>query len=381
MRTVQPSIVIGAYTWDQDRLPRDEFQIRMDALHRAMDANSWKAVLIYGDAAEHAALAYFSNFTPRLRWGLALLPRHGDPRLIVAMSSRDLPAMRLMTWIDDVHSEANLKNALDSWFARFGGSEPIDIGAAGLDMMRPRPFAALENSLGNRFRLHPADAAVAASRTARPRALSLVRTASELVRTAAETFVKSWRSGMGIEAAALEAERTARLWAAQDVRILTSLDDGRTFSPFRGSLEKHGMVLAAYLAVKHLGYWGDSFVSSSNGTGDLQRHTEAALTALLNTARPGVTAGALHRRAIDALKPYSLHPVLGESVGNRIGLSLDEGGTLTRDGDTVLAPGDVYTLHVGAHDFATSGAFASAMIAVTESGHELLHRSTDAHSL
>ena len=37
---------------DQDRLPRDEFQIRMDALYRAMDANGWKAVLIYGDAAE-----------------------------------------------------------------------------------------------------------------------------------------------------------------------------------------------------------------------------------------------------------------------------------------------------------------------------------------
>jgi hypothetical protein len=186
---------------------------------------------------------------------------------------------------------------------------------------------------------------------------------------------------MGIEAAALEAERTARLRAAQDVRILTSLDEGRTFSPFRGSPEKTGKVLAAYLAVKHLGYWADSFVSSSNGVGDLQRHTEAALTALLNGARPGVTAGALYRRATDALKPYSLHPVLGGSVGNRIGLSLEEGGSLSRDGDAVLAPGDVYTLHVGAYDFASSGAFASAMIAVTKSGHDLLHRFPGARSL
>ena len=90
MRTVQPSIVIGSYSWDQDRLPRDEFQIRMDALSRAMDANGWQAVLIYGDAAEHAALAYFTNFTPRLRWGMALLPRQGEPRLIAAMSPRDI---------------------------------------------------------------------------------------------------------------------------------------------------------------------------------------------------------------------------------------------------------------------------------------------------
>ena len=51
MRTVHPSIIIGSYTWDQDRLPRDEFQIRTKALHDVMDANGWKAVLIYGDAA------------------------------------------------------------------------------------------------------------------------------------------------------------------------------------------------------------------------------------------------------------------------------------------------------------------------------------------
>ena len=68
MRTVHPSIVIGSYVWDQDRVPRDEFQIRIDALNHAMDANGWKAVLIYGDAAEHSLLGYFSNFTPRLRF-------------------------------------------------------------------------------------------------------------------------------------------------------------------------------------------------------------------------------------------------------------------------------------------------------------------------
>jgi hypothetical protein len=375
MRTVQPSIVIGSYTWDQDRLPRDDFQIRIDALHRAMDANGWKAAFIYGDAAEHAALAYFSNFTPRLRWAMGLFPRQGDPRLIAAMSPRDLPATRLMTWIEDVHSEANFNNALESWLARFTSNEPIDIGGAALDLMRPPLFQRLEKSLGNRFRLHAADTAIAACRTARPRALSLIRTASELVRTTADAFVKSWRGGMGIEAAAIEAERSARLRAAQDVRMLTSLDGGRTFSPFCGSFEKTGKTLAAYVAVKHMGYWADTFVSAGNGTPAVQRRTDAALDALLRAVRPGITATALFGHATDALKPYSLHPVLSGSVGNRIGLSLEEGGSLTRDGHDVLALGDVYTLHVGAHDSAEGGAFASAMIAATNKGYDLLHRS------
>ena len=128
-----------------------------------MDANGWQAVLIYGDSAEHAALAYFSNFTPRLRWGTALFPRRGDPRLILAMSPRDLPAMRLMTWIDDVHSDANWQSAFNPWLGKLAGGEPIDIGGAGLDQMRPALFQSLENSLDNRFRLHEADAAIAAA--------------------------------------------------------------------------------------------------------------------------------------------------------------------------------------------------------------------------
>jgi hypothetical protein len=75
------------------------------------------------------------------------------------------------------------------------------------------------------------------------------------------------------------------------------------------------------------------------------------------------------------LKPYALHPVLSGSVGNRIGYSQDEGGHLTCDSPDMLRIGDTFSLHVGAHD-AGGGAFASAMIAITPKGYDLLHRST-----
>src|SRR5262244_3194346 len=193
MRTVQPCIIIGSYVWDQDRVPRDEFQIRIGALNRLMDANGWKAVLVYGDAAEHSALAWFSGFTTRLRWGMALIPREGEPRLLISMSSRDVPAMKLMTWIPDVMSGWNWESAFDPWLARFGGDGPIEIGGVGLDLMRPPLAASLRKSLGNRFRLHAADDAVAAVRTMRPRELSQIRVASRLVQTAAAAIVEPWR--------------------------------------------------------------------------------------------------------------------------------------------------------------------------------------------
>ena len=134
MRTVQPCIIIGSYVWDQDRVPRDEFQIRIRALNRLMDANGWKAVLVYGDAAEHSALAWFTAFTTRLRWGMALIPREGEPRLLISMSSRDVPAMKLMTWIADVVSGWNWESAFDPWLARIASEGPIDIGSIGFEL-------------------------------------------------------------------------------------------------------------------------------------------------------------------------------------------------------------------------------------------------------
>ena len=188
MRTVQPCIIIGSYVWDQDRVPRDEFQIRIGALNQLMDANGWKAVLVYGDAAEHSALAWFSGFTTRLRWGMALIPREGEPRLLISMSSRDVPAMKLMTWIPDVHSGWNWESAFDPWLAKITGEGPI--GSVGFELMRPPLFASLQTSLGNRFSLQAADEAVAGVRTTRPRELSQIRAASRLVQAAGAAFVE-----------------------------------------------------------------------------------------------------------------------------------------------------------------------------------------------
>src|SRR6202047_4719702 len=117
-----------------------------------MDAQRYKAMLVYGDACEHSELAYFTNFIPRHRWGLALLPRQGDARLLVSMSSRDMPAQRLMTWIPDVMSAWTWESAFDPWLAGLGADAPRNIGTVRFDLMRPPLMASIEKSLGNRFR-------------------------------------------------------------------------------------------------------------------------------------------------------------------------------------------------------------------------------------
>jgi Xaa-Pro aminopeptidase len=374
MRTVQPCIIIGSYVWDQDRVPRDEFQIRIGALNQLMDANGWKAVLVYGDAAEHSALAWFSGYTTRLRWGMALIPREGEPRLLISMSSRDVPAMKLMTWIPDVVSGWNWDSAFDPWLAKINGDGAI--GSVGFELMRPPLFASLQKSLGNRFSLQAADEAVAGARTTRPRELSQIRAASRLVQAAGAAFVEPWRLGKGIETAALAAERTARMLAAQDVRTLVSFDGGRTLAPFRGAFEPQADKLsgmAGYIAVKHGGYWADLFVTGARRASEIEGRAQAALRVLLELAKPGASAAELYAKAIAALAPYSLHPVLSGSVGRRIGLSLNEGGEIRSDSRQSLKPGEVYSLAIGGYDPQAGGALTSAMVAITPTGSDLLH--------
>jgi Xaa-Pro aminopeptidase len=380
MRTVQPSTMIGAYGWEQDRVPRDEFQIRLRALHGVMDAKGCGAILVYGDAREHSQLAYFTNFIPRHRWALALLPRQGEARMLVSMSSRDMPAMRLMTWIPDVMSAWTWESVFDPWLANLGLDAAADIGTVRFDLMRPPLMASLERSLGNRFRMIAADTEVQALRSMRPRELSLIRDACTVAQAGAAAFVQAWRDGAGVEAAALAGERSARGMAAQDVRTLVSFDGGRTLAPFRGAFEpkSRSTPLLGYIAVKHRGYWAESFVCASDQKSDIRQRAQAGLAAALRCAVPGIGAADLHAQAMQPLGEHAPHPVLGGSIGRRIGISANEGSELRGNARHALEAGDVYALHVGTSDPQAGGAVASAMVAITHGGCEVLLRSPDA---
>jgi Xaa-Pro aminopeptidase len=374
MKTMQPCVTIGSYTWAQDRLPADEFSLRLDERH------GFLAVLAYGDVREHAALAYLSNFIPRVRWGMALLPESGDARLLCAMSTRDLPAMRGLTFIADVRSGMGPEwdKAFDPWFERFGAQAAQQLGTLGFDLMAPVLHDAVRRSLGERFVLQRADDLVAVPpQRKRPRELTLLQASCALLRDAARVFADSWRDSGEPETAALAAERAARSRAAQDVRTLISLDGGRTLSPYRGRFEKTAGPLVGYLAVKLMGYWADLFVTLEDGApkNPTRRRADAALDALIAAMRPGARAGDLHAKALAALAPSPLHPALGGSVGHGIGLSLHAAPELRGAADALLAEDGVYSLQVGIADANAGNVLLSAMVRNAKNGAEVLLRS------
>jgi Xaa-Pro aminopeptidase len=379
MRTVQPCVTIGSYVWAQDRLPYDEFTLRLDDARAVMDRRGWVGILAYGDVREHGGLAYLSNFIPRVRWGLALLPRAGDARLLCAMSTRDLPAMRTLTWIADVQSGMGPEWAkqFDPWFARFAGEQAQKLGTVGFDIMAPVLRQQVEKSLGARFSLQRADDLLdVPSPRKRPRELTMLRASCQAVEAAAKIFAESWRTYHAPETAALDAERFARSRGAQDVRTLVSLDGGRTLVPFQGKFEKCDGPLIGYIVVKVLGYWADMFVTVGNAPASAaERAAASALGALIASVRPGVPASDVHTKAVAALAPYKLHPVLGGSVGHGIGLSLHEGEEFTAAADATLMEDGVYALQAGVAEANAGHAVASAIVRITAKGADVLVRS------
>ena len=367
MLTVHPSIMLGSYLWDEDLVPSDEFDLRMAPLKAAMTERGLAAMLVYGDAREHQALAYFTNFIPRMRWAMALFPAKGAPLLLASMSSRDMPAMRTMTWVPDVKSGWEWK-----WFEEFAAKlgDSGRIGSVGLELMTPLLFNQLEKTLSGHFSLVCCDDVADAARLMqRPREIAIIRKASEIARAASDVISAHWSSGDDLETAALVGERVARSLAVQDVRTLVSRDGGRTLEPYAARFADRPEKLLAYVAVKYLGYWAESFVSAG-ASRDARDGASRALEALIDGLRADAPVGPLFRRVADLAGTQ--HAALQESFGHRIGLSPHEGRTIKAASMDRIVPGTTYALRVGSPD----GAIASAMVVVKADGkHEILLRS------
>jgi Xaa-Pro aminopeptidase len=342
MRTMHPVLVLGSYRWDQEWLPLDEFEERLRAVRAVMAARSWSGLIVHGNSEESALLTYLTNFYPRLRWTLALVPAKGDIRLLVAGATRDLPAAAMLTWVKDVGWYGNVDKALPEWIGALGPNPRIAL--AGLGSMRP----AVHEKVTAHCKPEDADGALLPLlRRKRPRERQMLRQSAKIL---AETVAALEQDGL------IAAERRARAGQAQAIRMLFSLDGGKTLKPFETPADLKGKPSAAYVAVRYLGYWSEAFVTLDKSA-PARAAAHAALDAMLAAAKPGATGRDLARAAAPHMRGHAPHPMIGTRLGHAIGLSLDEAPVLAPESDGAIEAGGVYSLHMGLAD-----AFASAMM-------------------
>ena len=337
MHTMHPTLLIGPADWDPVRLPREEFAARREQFWRSRpDA---RGAIVYGDAGDHAALAYLTHFTPKLEAAIALVPREGAPRLLVGGGVNMIPAARPLTPIEDVAPLRNAGKTVLEWVRSLpqsgklilinDGAMPVTLHAEIEKALDGVP----DHDIVRHESLHVGQGASRKSRLE----LVAIREACAMLDAAVTALAEAKRTGAGVTASLLAAEQAAHRLGAQDVRSLFSLDGGHTLRPFEDLIERPVDPLQTYLAVRHAGYWAEGFVM-------LADHPHAPLDAARRALHAALSLGSHGGRLADiiagAVYPRRLHPVTGPIVmgGSLHPIERFKPGSRLQDFERAVAP-------------------------------------------
>jgi len=323
----------GCSTWDPQQMPKAEFQARLDRTRREMAQLDLDALAIYGDNYSFADICYLTNYFPKVRGGLALVPREGALTLLLNIGSRDVPFAKTLTWVDDVRAsqqlgadgakllkDRGLENARLGWVDS-GRGFPLPQ----LDEMKQGLPQATWESVDTMFqpaRLYKSPREIAAMNAAG-------RLLNEICRGAA-AFIKSGRKEFEVIA---DIDRLARNLGAEDIRILAGTQ--RLNPPSFKQTAQLTSHWAVYLAVQHERYWAEAgrtyiLADASGKVQSVYRRAQATLAAMvkqLKPHRPTADIEDVARRELGEFYPTAA--VYG--LANGIGLNLWEAPFLDQD--------------------------------------------------
>ena len=368
MFTMHPTLLVGPADWDPARMPKDEFLGRIAALWRACDPEIGGAI-VYGDARHHAELAYLTHFTPKLEPAIALIGRAGAPRLLVGGGVNMLAAARPLTWIEELLPLRDAGAAVARWRSELGRETFALING---DAM---PFGLRQNlakALGSSSDMTQTVAADMRRKSARE--LVLTREACATLDATVAAMRTAQRAARGMTDVVLAGERVAQRRGAQDVRSLFGQDG--TLAPFWVPVAAPADPLQVYVALRHGGYWAEGFAVLATSAQPAAAQARAVLDEAIGLARPGTPHRELARRVAAKIGAERRHPVTRETFGGSIGLALPQPGCLTETSDGRFAAGETYTVRVGLTD-SGGAAIVSAMVAITDSGHDVLWAGSD----
>lgn len=330
----------GCSTWDPKEVPQAEFQARLDRVRSEMARQDLAALVIYGDNYSFADLCYLTNYFPKVRGGIAIVPREGAISLLLNIGSRDVPFAKTLTWVEDVRASNNV-GADGAKLLKEGGFETAQVGL--IDSGNGFPLPQLEEmkaALPN-VTWRVCDALMVPQRLEKTALeLDAMRSAGRLLNTvwsAGEQFIKPGRKEYEIVA---DIDRLARDHGAEDIRILAG--EARLNPPSFKRAAALGDHWAVYLAVQHERYWseaGRSFILAKDAK--LQSAYDKAQKAVAQMAselKPGAAVAAIGERARDELgELYSSAAMYG--LANGLGLNQWEAPFLSEtDAQEVGAP-------------------------------------------
>jgi Xaa-Pro aminopeptidase len=246
----------GCSTWDPALVPQAEFQARVDRVRKEMELLDLDALVIYGDNYSFADLCYLTNYFPKVRGGIAVVPRAGAISLLLNIGSRDVPFAKTLTWVDDVRA-SNLIGADGAKLLKEKGFEKARLGLVDSGQGFPLPQLEEMKSALTEVTWENIDSLFQPIRLQKTqRELAAMGAAGRLLKEICQDAVGFMKPGRKEYEIVADIDRLARDKGAEDIRILSG---EKRFNPpsFKqaASLASHW---AVYLAVQHERYWAEA---------------------------------------------------------------------------------------------------------------------------
>jgi Xaa-Pro aminopeptidase len=322
----------GCSTWDQQRMPQDEFDSRLAAARREMARQDFAALVIYGDNYSFADLCYLTNYFPKVRGGIAVVPRDGAISLLLNIGSRDVPFAKTLTWVDDVRA-SNQVGADGAKLLKEKGLAKAKIGLVDSGQGFPVPqLEEMKSALPDvEWRnQHSLFQPMRLQKTSRE--LAAMGAAGRLLKeicAQARAFIKPGRKEYEIVA---DIDRLARDKGAEDIRILAG--EKRLQPPSFKQSASLGTHWAVYLAVQHERYWAEAgrtyILSSDEKSQAAYKKAQEIVTQMAAQLKPGGLVAFIDDTARKQLGEfYASAAVYG--IGNGIGLNQWEAPFLNED--------------------------------------------------
>jgi Xaa-Pro aminopeptidase len=322
----------GCSTWDPEQVPQAEFQARLDAVRGEMARRDLDALVIYGDNYSFADLCYLTNYFPKVRGGIAVVPRDGTISLLLNIGSRDVPFAKTLTWVEDVRA-SNQVGGDSAELLKEKGFEKAKVGLADSGQGFPLPqLEEMKNALP-RVEWQGCHTIIQPLRVQKtPRELTAMREAGRVLREVcigAREFIKPGRKEYETIA---DIDRFARDKGAEDIRILAG--EKRLNPPsFKQAANLAGH-WAVYLAVQHERYWAEAgrtfILNNEPKLKDTYARAQEIVAAMARHLKPNGAIAAIDEEARRELGEfYAKASIYG--LANGIGLNQWETPFLNED--------------------------------------------------
>ncbi|WP_102348853.1 aminopeptidase P family N-terminal domain-containing protein [Bacillus sp. Marseille-P3661] len=379
METMHPVVLHGCSTWDKELLPLDEFTIRLQKIQNDLQEKNLKGAIIYSDVRNYAKVCYFSNYIPKHSYAILLIPAIGEPRLLAKLAGiRDIPYVQTLTWIEDIRAVKNLENEIREFLEQIATSDAQEnskptVGICGNELMTNKVYKDII-SAGEFVNFEEIDSHLDSTlRQKRPREKAVINEAVSLLQHSVVAMKEVHRREGSVVTAMVEAEQVARNYGAQDVRILFSLDYGKTLQPLETISEVRNDPMIAYIAIDYLGYWVEGMVTLIQQPNEIYDQTITLLNNLKKSLVSGASISSIIKDSTKSIAPYELHPVSLGGYGYNIGLSLKEKPLLHENyGNDVIQEGDIYSLHACLTNGKEEHCLLSSIISINKNGNEIL---------